>query len=195
VDAGPLRRLVAALLLAVGAAACLDVASADAATVTYRVDAAASALTFLGTSRLVNAEGRFHRFRGEVTLDPSNLATARVALSIEAASLDTDNDLRDQHLRSDAFFWVERHPVIAFESARVEGAGGRANVVGRLTLRGVTREVLVPVEIEVGDRTLVARGAFELRRVEYGMTYQSWLNPVGNVVRIAFTFRATRVAP
>jgi hypothetical protein len=54
----------------------------------------------------------------------------------------------------------------------------------------VTREVAVPVDVEVGDSTLVARGAFDLRRTEYGITYNSFMNPIGEVVRVAFTFRA-----
>lgn len=187
------RGLLTALALAIAATAPLGAASVEAATTVYRLDAATSSLTFLATSRLANAEGRFQRLAGEVTLDPSDLATARIRLSVEAASLDTDNHLRDQHLRSEDFFWVERHPTITFESVRVEGGGGRASVGGRLTLRGVSREISVPLEVELGERTLVARGAFEIRRMDHGMTYQSWLNPVGDVVRIAFTFRATRV--
>jgi hypothetical protein len=54
----------------------------------------------------------------------------------------------------------------------------------------VTREVAVPVDVEVSDSTLVARGAFDLRRTDYGITYTSFMNPIGDVVRVAFTFRA-----
>jgi polyisoprenoid-binding protein YceI len=163
---------------------------AAAEPVRFRIQTEASQLTFKATSRLMNADGKFHRFRGEVLADPKDLATARVTLTVEAASIDTNITRRDNHLRSEDFFHAERYPTITFESIRVEPAGGRLTLVGRLTVRGVTREVAVPVDVEVGDSTLVARGAFDLRRTEYGITYNSLMNPIGEVVRVAFTFRA-----
>jgi polyisoprenoid-binding protein YceI len=163
---------------------------AAAEPVRFRIQTEASQLTFQATSRLTNADGKFHRFRGEVLADPKDLATARVTLAVESASIDTNITRRDNHLRSEDFFHAERYPTITFESIRVEPAGRRLTLVGRLTVRGVTREVAVPVDVEVGDSTLVARGAFDLRRTEYGITYNSFMNPIGEVVRVAFTFRA-----
>jgi len=59
-------------------------------------------------------------------------------------------------------------------------------------LRGVVRQVTLPVEVDVREDAVTARGEFELRRADYGITYQSWLNPIGDVVRVAFTFHARR---
>jgi polyisoprenoid-binding protein YceI len=73
---------------------------------------------------------------------------------------------------------------------RVESAGRRATVLGNLTLRGVTREIEVPIDVQITSAALVASGEFVLNRGEYGMTYNSLLNPIGNEVRVAFTFRA-----
>jgi polyisoprenoid-binding protein YceI len=85
---------------------------------------------------------------------------------------------------------VERYPTIAFQSVRVESGGRRATVVGRLTLRGVTRELAVPVDVQISNSALVASGEFIVNRGEYAMNYNSILNPIGNEVRVAFTFRA-----
>src|SRR5215475_15676004 len=79
-----------------------------------QIDTGESALTFKATSRVVNADGRFHRFGGEVTVDPRDPSSARISLTIEAASLDTANTKRDNHLRSPDFFWAERHPIVTF---------------------------------------------------------------------------------
>jgi polyisoprenoid-binding protein YceI len=98
--------------------------------------------------------------------------------------------MRDRHLRSVDFFDVERYPTIAFQSVRVESGGRRATVVGRLTLRGVTRELAVPVDVQISNAALVASGEFIVNRGEYAMNYNSFLNPIGNEVRVAFTFRA-----
>lgn len=150
----------------------------------------ASEVTFQATSRLMNADGRFHRLAGEVVVDPRDLATARVTLSIEAVSIDTGIGMRDNHLRSPDFFDVQRYPTITFESLRVEATGRRAAVTGRLTLHGVTREIAVPVDVALSEVAVVASGEFVLNRGDYGMTYNSFLNPIGNEVRVSFTFRA-----
>jgi polyisoprenoid-binding protein YceI len=161
----------------------------------YRIDLARSQLTFKATSRLQNADGVFHRFEGEVNVDPANLATARLSLTVDATSIDTKNRKRDDHLRSADFFDVARHPVVTFQSDRVTPGGGLVTVHGRLTMRGVSREIDVLVQVEfVGDEALVARGEFVLDRRDYGIDYSSVLNPVHDAVRVAFTFHARRKA-
>lgn len=180
----PLRALLALAVLL------LPLGPARAEPRLFRIEPAASELTFRATSRLATADGRFHRFQGHVRVDSARPTSAEIAVTVEVASIDTANRRRDDHLRSDDFFDVARFPLIRFESARVEGQGSRLVVVGRLTVRDVTREVTVPIEVEIAETTLLARGHFELRRKEYGITYQSFLNPVADVVQVAFSFRA-----
>ncbi len=138
----------------------------------------------------MKADGRFHRFGGEVVVDPKDLTTAKVTLAIEAASIDTGIGMRDTHLKSEDFFDVRQFSTIAFQSLRIEAAGRRATVVGRLTLHGITREIAVPVDVDLTDVALVASGEFVINRRDYGLSYQSFVNPIGNEVRIAFTVRA-----
>lgn len=156
----------------------------------FRIQPEASEITFRATSWLMNADGHFARFSGEVLVDPATLTGARITLTVESASLDTGIEMRDRHLRSADFFDVRRFPAIAFQSMRVESAGRRATVVGRLTLHGVTREIAVPVDVQITDTALVASGEFIVNRGEYAMNYNSFLNPIGNEVRVAFTFLA-----
>ena len=182
------RWLAAALLLALASPPWSAPAWADA--LRFRVQPEASEVTFKATSRLMNADGRFHRLAGEIVVDPKDPSTAKVTLSIEAASIDTGIGRRDNHLRSEDFFDVRQFSSITFESLRVEGAGRRATVFGRLTLRGVTRELAVPVEVDLTDVAMVATGEFVINRRDYGIAYQSSVNPIGNEVRVAFTLRA-----
>jgi polyisoprenoid-binding protein YceI len=190
---GPNQRALALGLGLLLLAAAARPAWADV--VRLRIDPAESAVTFKATSRLANADGRFHRFSGDVSLDPSDPTSARVSITVDAASIDTANNKRDNHLRSQDFFWVERHPTIAFESVRAVREAGGVALVGRLTVRGVTREVTVPVRVEVTPDRLVARGEFSIKRTDYEINYQSVLNPVGDVVEVSFVFRGSRVAP
>ena len=176
--------LLALLLLAfAGAAARAEVRQ-------FAIQSEASDVSFHATSRLMNADGRFQRVTGRVAVDPRDLTTARISLSIEAASIDTGIGMRDNHLRSADFFDVQRFPAITFESVRVETAGRHATVTGRLTMRGVTREIAVPVDVTLSDVAIVATGEFVVNRGEYGIAYNSFVNPIGNEVRVTFTFRA-----
>jgi polyisoprenoid-binding protein YceI len=181
---GRLARAALLLLVLAGSA------PARAESLRFRIQPEASEITFRATSRLMNADGRFARFSGDVMVDPAVLAGARVSLTIDTASLDTGIEMRDNHLRSSDFFDVERFPTVAFQSVRVEAAGRRATVVGRLTLHGVTREIAVPIDVQITSAALVASGEFIVNRGEYAMNYNSFLNPIGNEVRVAFTFRA-----
>jgi polyisoprenoid-binding protein YceI len=181
---GRLARAALLLLVLAGSA------PAKAESLRFRIQPEASEITFRATSRLMNAEGHFGRFSGDVVADPAGPTGARISLTIDAASLDTGIEMRDKHLRSADFFDIERFPTIAFESVRVEAAGRRATVMGRLTLHGVTREIAVPVDVQITETALVASGEFIVNRGEYAMNYNSFLNPIGNEVRVAFTFRA-----
>jgi polyisoprenoid-binding protein YceI len=160
--------------------------------VRLRIDPANSALTFHATSRIVNADGRFHRFGGTVSVDPRDPTTARVSVTVDAASIDTANAKRDNHLRSADFFWTARYPTIVFESAGADREADAVAVLGRLTIRGVTRDIRVPATVEFSPEGFLARGQLQLKRSDYDMTYQSQLNPVGDIVRVSFVFRAVR---
>lgn len=182
--AGRLTLTALALVMLAGSA------PARAESLRFRIQPEASEITFRATSRLMNAEGHFGRFSGDVVADPAGPTGARISLTIDAASLETGIEMRDKHLRSADFFDIERFPTIAFQSVRVEAAGRRATVMGRLTLHGVTREIAVPVDVQITETALVASGEFIVNRGEYAMNYNSFLNPIGNEVRVAFTFRA-----
>lgn len=163
--------------------------------VRYAVDQETSELTFFATSMLANANGKINRFSGEIVADPGALSAANVKLSVDATSLDTGITKRDNHLRSEDFLFVARYPTATFQSSRVEGRGPRVTVVGAFTLRGVTREVSVPVDLQITATDLVARGEFAINRLDYGIKYQSRLNPVADTVRISFVLRGKPAAP
>jgi polyisoprenoid-binding protein YceI len=156
----------------------------------FRIQPEASEARFKATSRLMDADGRFSRLAGEVTVDPKDPATAKVTVTIDAVSIDTGIGMRDNHLRSADFLDVARFPTIKFESQRVEMTGSKAAVTGQLTLHGVTREIVVPVEVQLSGVALVATGEFVLNRRDYAMNYSSPWNPIADSVRITFTIRA-----
>jgi polyisoprenoid-binding protein YceI len=78
---------------------------------------------------------------------------------------------------------------------RVTSDGDALAVRGRLTIRGITRDVTVPLTVSVDPERFEARGRFDVKRSEFEMNYQSFVNPVGDVVHVSFVFRGVRAAP
>jgi polyisoprenoid-binding protein YceI len=156
----------------------------------YVVEPERSAIRFHAVSRLMDADGRFARFGGEVRVEPSQWESAAVRLTVDVASLDTGIRRRDNHLRSDDFFDVERYPQAVFESTAVRAEGERLTVSGRLTIHGVTRPLTVPVTVTQTAAGLRVVGELTLKRFEFGIAYQSRLNPIQDEVKVRFDLMA-----
>jgi polyisoprenoid-binding protein YceI len=151
----------------------------------YVVDSARSHIRFHAVSRLVDADGAFRRFAGELRLEPGRPETATGRIVVEVASIDTANRTRDDHLRSPDFFDAERHPQAVFVVTAVRPGG--VVVTGD---RGLTRPLSVPVTVTVAGEALRAAGRFVVNRREFGVAYQSWLNPVRDEVTVSFDLLA-----
>jgi polyisoprenoid-binding protein YceI len=157
---------------------------------TWQIDPAHSSATFTVRHMMVsNVSGAFSKLSGTVEYDPQNLAQSRIETVIEAASLDTRNAKRDEHLRSADFFDVANHPTITFRSRRIEAAGeGKLRVVGDLTIRGVTKEVVLDVDgptPEVKNRDTFRMGASASTRIDrkdFGVNWNNVLDGGGVVV-------------
>lgn len=112
---------------------------------TWTIDPAHTQIEFAVKHMMfTTVRGQFSDFEGTVELDRENPAESSVSVAIQTASVDTGVSDRDEHLRSGDFFDVENHPRITFEAKRVSGPieeGGDFEIVGDLTIRGVTKEV------------------------------------------------------
>jgi len=146
-----------------------------------------SQLHFKGYSLLAKALGTFHRFSGEIVADAQQLHASHVHFVIEAASLDTANAKRDQHLRSKDFLFVDQYPTITFTSAAIARDGQHYAVQGDLEMRGVTKRVTIPVTVEQRPDEIVVQGGISLNRRDFGMQYNAFFNPVQDTVDVTFT--------
>jgi polyisoprenoid-binding protein YceI len=157
---------------------------------TYQIDGAHSSAGFTVRHMMVsNVSGAFTKLSGSVDYDADNLAQSRIEVTIEAASVNTRNEGRDKHIRTADFFDVENYPTITFRSKRVEKAGeGRLRVVGDLTLRGVTKEVVLDVEgptPEIQQQSAFRMGASATTRInrkDFGVNYNRVMDSGGVVV-------------
>jgi len=128
---------------------------------------------FLG---LTSVEGRFKDFRGTIWFSPGDVTRSSISVVIKAASLDTAVELRDKDLRSDAFFEVDKYPVITFTSTRIDRGPGGLTATGQLTLHGVTRQVAIPFSVVAepgkdpwGNTRCALSGGFVINRGDYGV--------------------------
>ena len=173
------------------------------AAASYGIDASHSHVGFSVRHVMVSrTKGRFADLRGEVVIAEDPLESS-VEVEIDAASIDTRDEKRDEHLRSADFLDVEHHPTLTYRSRSVTPAGrGHWTVEGDLTVRGVTRSVPLDVVFEGGARDpwggerIGFTATAELDREAFGLTWNQALETggvlVGKAVKIEIEAEAVR---
>ena len=156
----------------------------------YELDTDHSRIGFVARHAMVTkVRGSFTEFEGHVTVGEGGLAQSRVDLTIQAASIETRNAQRDEHLRSNDFLGMEQFPVITFASTQVRQAGPETlEITGDLTIKGVTRQVTVPFEFggavtdPDGDFRVGFEGSATINRRDFGITWNAALEAGGVLV-------------
>jgi polyisoprenoid-binding protein YceI len=193
-------RVALAVSLALSAAA-----MASAATETFVFDKAHSQVGFRVRHWVSKVEGRFKDYEGKIWLDRAKPEDSRVEITIQAASIDTANERRDNHLRSADFFEVEKYPTITFRSTKVVPKGKDLyEVSGDLTLHGVTRSTTIPVRhtgfVNLGKQE---KAGFELailiNRKDFGIVWNRTADQggvmLGDDVEITVLVEANKEMP
>ena len=161
------------------------------------IDKAHSEINFVADSRLLSAHGYFAKWDADVKLDATNWSASTVAITIDASSLNTRVEMRDNHLRSADFFDAGKFPTITFTSVSVtKVAEGKLDIAGDLTIRGVTKRIVVPataVFYEKGAGRF--RGQFAINRKDYGVAYDSMVNPIENAVQVQWDMAISEPKP
>lgn len=164
------------------------VLSVPAQAATWEVDKTHSGVDFQIRHFVTQVSGHFNDFGGTVVMDEENLASSSVEFWIDASSIDTGNDNRDQHLRSEDFFHVEEFPRITFKSESIKKTGDNTyDVTGTFTMRGVSKTITLPVEFLGSMQT--GRGAkagfateTTIPRKEYNIVWNQTLDAGGAVL-------------
>ena len=133
---------------------------------------------------VTNVRGRFNEFDGEILLDQKDIRKSSVRVRIDAKSIDTENERRDNHLRSGDFLEAEKFPNLTFVSKRIEKKGKQLIAHGDLTIRDVTRAVSIPftvsgpVNVGSGQKKLGVEGSLTINRFDYGLKYNKFTEAV-----------------
>ena len=164
----------------------------------YTVDPVHSSVTFMISHvGISNIHGRFDDFSGKFTIDKDDPTKSSFELSMKVESVNTNNKMRDEHLRAPDFFNAKQFPTLTFQSTKVKKVEGGYDVTGDLTLHGVTKPVTFT--LKGGDKTVEfpkgkARIGFvttlTLKRSEFDM--KSMLEALGDEVHIIIGVEAVK---
>ncbi len=172
---------------------------------TWQIDPTHSTINFSGKHMLVaTVRGQFRSWQAEAEIDETNLANSKATLRIDAKSVDTGVEQRDNHLRSADFFDVENHPEIVFTLRKVAPNGSDYRFEGDLTIRGVTREVELageidgPLEDPWGAQRIGLSAEGKLNRKDWGLTFNAPLAAggvlVGDQIKLSIDAELVRAA-
>jgi polyisoprenoid-binding protein YceI len=167
----------------------------------WTVDAKASALNFSVAQVGSIVSGRFPAWTGEIVLDPASLASARIDIKIDTRPVSTNNRDVDSLMKGPNFLDVQKFPEARFVATSISGSGERYEARGKLTIRDVTRDAILPFTLTITDDPsqpgrvrATARGRIILKRLDYGVGQNEWAAPgqVANEVTVDLNVVAGR---
>ena len=159
-------------------------------TTTWAIDPAHDELGFAVRHLMLSTvRGRFGAVSGTITVDENDPRSAKVDVTVDVASIDTRQEMRDNHLRSADFFDAANHPTMHFVSKRIEGDVTKTfKVIGDLTIRGTTREIALDVTFEGrakdpwGNDRAGFSASGKLNRHDFGLNWNQALEAGGVTV-------------
>ncbi len=182
---------------------------AFAAPVEYTIDTNHSQVGFKVRHFFAKTPGHFKKFSGTIVHDEQNVTASKVEVVIDAASIDTNHERRDGDLRSANFFHTDSFPTVTFKSRKVTPAAGKTfKVEGDLTMRGVTKPVVLDAEflgaadMAMNGRTMSKAGfaaTTTVNRKDFGITWNRAIDQggmmLGDDVEIAIQIEADKKKP
>ncbi len=165
---------------------------------TYKIDSVHSSVGFRVRHLLSKVQGRFGKAEGTVRVDTADITKSSVDVTIDVATISTNEDKRDAHLKGPDFFDVAKFPVITFKSTAVkEVAKGKLEITGTFTMKGVSKTLVLPVTslgtaVDPWKNVVAAfEGAVRINRMDYGVSYGPGL--VGDDVDVELNIEAKKV--
>lgn len=130
-----------------------------------------------------NVKGTFKEMTGTLQIDSEDLSASTINICIAAKSVNTKNEERDAHLRSEDFFYVANNPTICFTSSTLKKAEAGYTATGKLTMLGVTREVTIPFTY----KNNIFIGEFKINRTDYHLGENENPFAIGEMVNLKIT--------
>jgi polyisoprenoid-binding protein YceI len=187
----------------VAAALTIPAAAADP---NWKIDSAHSSAQFsVRHMEISTVRGQFSKVSGTVVFDDSDVSKSSVDVTIDATTVDTREPNRDKDVRGADFLAVDKYPTMSFKSTKVEKvADGKLKVTGDLTIRGVTKSVVLdvdgpssPIKDPWGNRRMAASAKTSINRQDFGVKWSQSLDSGGLVVsnEVAITLEVEMIQP
>ena len=158
---------------------------------------AQSQITFVSKQMGVPVEGQFRKFDAQVAFDPAKLASSRIAFTIDTGSATLGVKESDAELPKPIWFNVAKFPQATFQSTAIKAlGGGKYEVAGKLSIKGNSQDVTVPVMLTQSGATTTAVGGFAIKRLAFKIGENEWADTsmVADDVQVKFKLALTGVA-
>jgi polyisoprenoid-binding protein YceI len=169
------------------------VSSAPALATDWTVDEEQSSLTFTATQSGSEFTGQFGTFDAAISLDPANLTSASIKVSVDMTSVNSNAADRDAQLPTGDWFDTAQFATAIFESSSIAHSGGNSyEATGKLSIKGAEQAVTLPFELTVNGNQASATGSLNLDRLDYSIGTGNWANEsmVGFPVTVSFSIEA-----
>lgn len=157
---------------------------------------AQSDITFVSKQMGVPVEGHFRKFDGQIAFDPAKPANSKIAFTVDTGSATLGVRESDAELPKPAWFNVAKFPQAQFQSSAVKAlGGGKFEVTGKLTVKGVAADVVVPVALSQSGGVTTATGSFPIKRLTFKIGENEWsdTSTVADEVQVKFKLALTGV--
>lgn len=159
------------------------------------VDPKKSSVSFISRQMGVPIDGGFGSFQASIAFDPERPEAAHAKVEIDVGSIDAGNPDADDEVRGKGWFDVAQFRTARFEADKFKVSGpGSFEAAGRMTIKGVTQEVLVPFRARVENGVAVLEGLFPISRKQYGLGTAEWMEIVADEVKLRFRFALSPLA-
>ncbi len=157
---------------------------------------AQSEILFVSKQMGVPVEGRFKKFDAQIAFDPAKPATSKIAFTVDTGSATLGVKESDAELPKSTWFNVAKFPQATFQSTAIKAAGpGKFDVAGKLSIKGATQDVNVPVTLTQSGNITTATGAFTIKRLAFKIGENEWADTsmVADDVQVKFKLALTGV--
>ncbi|TAH09338.1 MAG: polyisoprenoid-binding protein [Sphingobacteriia bacterium] len=155
----------------------------------YIPDSKETEIKFVVNNFGLGTNGSFQQLSGNINWDPKNLGISSFQVSIDATTIDTDNKLRDKHLRKEDYFGVQKFPTITLQSSKISGnSNGTYQLEANLTIKGTTKKISFPFTAIQQGKNIIFKGTFEINRRDYAVGGASF--SLSNTVKVKINVSA-----
>lgn len=149
-----------------------------------------SEITFISKQMGVDLQGRFRKFDGDIVFKPSDLAASKARIEVDLSSIDLGAPESEAEVRGKDWFQVASFPKGVFQSTQIRAKGpDQYEAVGKFTLKGITRDLVVPIALRRVGKQPFAEGGFVMKRTDFNIGQGVWADPEAVAIEVSVKFR------